>query len=70
MAIKNHNIAKDAKIDRSKLNEAFGGRVFFEDFDDTEANNVDSTYGFDVVTSGAGTKTCQHNPSTSSAKIK
>lgn len=62
MAIKNRNIAADAKIDLSKINLVTGKRTFYEDFDDTTeaggALNLDASaiYGFDKAVKN--TPTC------------
>ena len=69
MGIRNRNIDANAKIALSKIDQAFGDRVFFEDFDDGDNILVEDTYGFDMVVTGAGTKTATHNELTSSAVV-
>ena len=56
MAIKNHNIAKDAKIDISKLNRIDGVRTHYTDFDDDDVMSLSSEYGFQTVTDGGEAK--------------
>lgn len=49
MGIRNRNIDANAKIAMSKIDQAFGDRVFFEDFEEVNLTAAEAIYGFDVA---------------------
>ena len=68
MGIRNRNIDANAKIAMSKIDQAFGDRVFFEDFDDDNDAAINTTYGFVADLSGAGA-TATHASASSSCSM-
>ena len=67
VGIRNRNIDANAKIAMSKIDQAFGDRVFFEDFDDDNGAAINTTYGFIFATDDDATAT--HASASSSCSI-